>query len=119
MCRHLYRPLRVVKCNFDDDDDDDEMKNSNSTDTSNTSTELLHSAENHVCLTESPYLKQVVKLPNSSLEWEIANEFFQFKFSNHPIAVENLYSTIKNVNDLHIVISSSNMIVSIALTTVA
>ena len=22
MCRHLYRPLRVVKCNFDDDDDD-------------------------------------------------------------------------------------------------
>ena len=23
MCRHLYRPLRVVKCNFDDDDDDD------------------------------------------------------------------------------------------------
>ena len=24
MCRHLYRPLRVVKCNFDDDDDDDE-----------------------------------------------------------------------------------------------
>ena len=25
MCRHLYRPLRVVKCNFDDDDDDDEL----------------------------------------------------------------------------------------------
>ena len=24
MCRHLYRPLRVVKCNFDDDDDDDD-----------------------------------------------------------------------------------------------
>ena len=22
MCRHLYRPLRVVKCNFDDDDDE-------------------------------------------------------------------------------------------------
>ncbi len=24
MCRHLYRPARVVKCNDDNDDDDDD-----------------------------------------------------------------------------------------------
>ena len=52
----------------------------NSTGTSNTSPEMLHSAENQVSLTENPNLKQGIKLPNSTREWEIANDFFKYKF---------------------------------------
>ena len=51
-------------------------------------------------MTESPYLKLGVKLSNSSREWEIANDFFIFKFSNQPIADEHLDSTIENMNDV-------------------
>ena len=46
MCRHLYRPLRVVKCNFDDDDDDGCDPNAYIDDNENDDDEVIISESN-------------------------------------------------------------------------
>ena len=82
------------------EDLDTEIDTWNSTDTSDTSPEILRSIENHVSLTENPYIKQGIKLPNTSREWEIANDFFKFKFLNQQITDENLDLTIEHMNEV-------------------
>ena len=50
-----------------------------SADTSDTSSEMLTSVQNQISLTEGSDLKQGIKLPTSSGEWEIAYDFFQIQ----------------------------------------
>ena len=79
------------------EDLDNDMDNSKSADTS---LYMPNSDENQVSSTESPVLKQRIKLLTSYREWEIAKDFFKFKFQNHPIADGNLDSTIEHMSDV-------------------
>ena len=44
-----------------------------------------------------PDLKKGIKLPKSSSQWAIANEFFKITFSNHPIIPQDLNNSINTM----------------------
>ena len=95
------KQLLLLSLNMDLLEDlDNGMNNTNLADTSDTSSKLLSSVENQISSIESPDLKQGIKLPTSSREWEITNDFFKFKFSNQPIADGNLDSMMEHMNDV-------------------
>ena len=59
-----------------------------------------NSTENQIYSEEEPDLKQGIKLPTSSREWEMVNDCYKFKFWNQPKGREYLDSTIKTMNDV-------------------
>ena len=79
---------------------EDLEKDGNDCCTVNTLSDTLSNIENQIYLEEEPDLKQGIKLPTSSQEWEIANEFFKFKFLNQPMRRENIDQTIETMNSV-------------------
>ena len=57
---------------------EDLEKDGNNCCTLNTISDTHNMIENQIYLEEEPDLKQGIKLPTSSREWELTNDFFKF-----------------------------------------
>ena len=96
VCKGAQRSRRVI-------DDMEEELQQQTTDALNDQVckDSIQSVENVVPSLNSeesyPDLKKGIKLPKSPLQWSIANDFFQFTLSNHPITMQEINNSINTM----------------------